>query len=400
MRVDVEQDRQREIARYRAIEDPAGPELQALVSLAAQVCDVPTAVLSVMTPDHTHQIAAEGVEPAVCERNDAMCALVLDEPEVVVTDDARLDPRFEDHPLVDGTMAEVRFYATAPLISESGVAFGRLCVFDGTPRPLPEEQRAALMTLAERIVDALTLRRRTRELELSLEALTATRDELRRSNEHLTLFAGQVSHDLRTPLTAILANAEMLTSEPAVADDADVQWMVDGVQRAGNRMDRMIEEMLAYARVGGSLQREATALDGVVATVLEDLASAVNASGAEVVVDELPTLPCDAGQIRAVLLNLLTNALKFSRPDEPPLVRVYAERAGDRWRILVSDQGIGVPADRRETMFVLFARADKRVEGSGIGLATAKRIVEAHGGRIGMDETPGGGTTVWFDLPA
>jgi signal transduction histidine kinase len=79
---------------------------------------------------------------------------------------------------------------------------------------------------------------------------------------------------------------------------------------------------------------------------------------------------------------------------------VRAERRDDVWRISVSDNGIGVPPERRESMFVLFARGDKRVEGSGIGLAAARRVVEAHGGRMGMDQAGSGGTTIWFELPA
>ena len=227
-----------------------------------------------------------------------------------------------------------------------------------------------------------------------------TREEQRRSNEDLTLFAGQVSHDLRTPLTAILANAEMLASEPVVKGDEDLTWMVDGISRAAHRMNRMIEEMLSYAREGGALAVGVTDLGRVVEVVLADLSPAIAEAEAVVTVDALPTLPADANQMYAVVLNLLSNAIKFSRPDVPPQVRVGAERLDDWWRISVSDNGIGVVAERREAMFVLFARADKRVEGSGIGLAAAKRVVEAHGGRIGMEDGPGGGTTVWFELPA
>jgi signal transduction histidine kinase len=101
----------------------------------------------------------------------------------------------------------------------------------------------------------------------------------------------------------------------------------------------------------------------------------------------------------AVARNLLANAIDFGRPGTPPRVEVAADRRDGRWRVEVTDNGVGVAPDQRETMFVLFARADKRSGGSGIGLAAAKRIVEAHGGRIGMDAAAGGGTTVWFDLP-
>jgi signal transduction histidine kinase len=225
-------------------------------------------------------------------------------------------------------------------------------------------------------------------------------EELRRAREHLWLFAGQVGHDLRTPLTAILANAEMLAAEPAVAGDEELGWMVDGITRAADRMNKLIEEMLAYAREGGVPALDMTELDDVLKLALEDLAAVIAETETEVRADPLPSLRADPGQMRSVLRNLLSNAVKFARPGTPPQVRVGAERRGDHWRVRVTDNGIGVDPERREAMFVLFARADKRVEGGGIGLATVRRVVEAHGGRVGMEGAPDGGTTVWFELPA
>ena len=223
--------------------------------------------------------------------------------------------------------------------------------------------------------------------------------QARQLNAHLSLFAGQVSHDLRTPLTAILANAEMLSSEPAVAGDPDLVWMVDGITRAAHRMNAMIEEMVAYARRGGEPARATTDLGTVFAAAMSDLSAAIEERQAKVVLGILPVLDVDPEQMYDVALSLLSNAVKFSRPGVPPVVEVAAERRGSRWRVSVTDNGIGVAAEHREAMFVLFARADKRLEGNGIGLATAKRVVEAHGGVIGMDGAEGGGTTVWLELP-
>jgi signal transduction histidine kinase len=237
-------------------------------------------------------------------------------------------------------------------------------------------------------------------LDAALRELEQARADLARADEHLTLFAGQVSHELRTPLTAILANAEMLASEPPVAESEDLAWMVEGVARAAHRMNAMIEQMLTYARQGGEPSLGVTDLGSVFEAALEDLAPVVAEKQAVVKVEGLPRLAADRDQLYAVALNLLGNALKFSRPDASPRVDVRAERLGPVWRVTVTDNGIGVAPERREAMFVLFARADKRVEGNGLGLAAAKRVVDAHGGRIGMDEAEGGGTTVWFELPA
>lgn len=230
--------------------------------------------------------------------------------------------------------------------------------------------------------------------------LEATQEQLREAREHLTMFAGQVSHDLRTPLTAILANAEMLSGEPAVRDSEDLTWMVQGITRAANRLNTMIEHMLVYAREGGAPTLSVVDLERIFQAVVEDLDPLVTEKRAVVKVGSLPRVSADRDQMYAVALNLVHNALKFSRADSPPWVEVAADRIGDAWRISVTDNGIGVPAERREAMFVLFARADKRVEGNGIGLATARRVLEAHGGRIGMDGAEDGGTTVWFELPA
>lgn len=236
--------------------------------------------------------------------------------------------------------------------------------------------------------------------EECMRDLAALRAALAHSRDDLSVFAGQVSHDLRTPLTAILANAEMLSFEPTVAADPDLGWMVEGISRAAQRMNTMIEQMLAYARDGGAPALTETHLGRVFELALDDLAPVIADKQAKVTVGPLPMLTADADQMYDVALNLLSNALKFSHPDRQPEVEVRAQLLADRWRVSVTDNGIGVPAERQDAMFVLFARADKRIDGSGIGLASAKRFVEGHGGRIGMESAPGGGTTVWFDLPA
>lgn len=238
------------------------------------------------------------------------------------------------------------------------------------------------------------------ELDALRRDLADAQEQLRDAREHLTMFAGQVSHDLRTPLTAILANAEMLSGEPAVRESEDLSWMVDGIARAATRLNTMIEHMLVYAREGGAPSLSVVDVGRVFDAVVEDLGPLLAEKQAVVKVGALPRLPADRDQMYAVALNLLHNALKFSRPDRAPWVEVTADRDGDVWRISVTDNGIGVAPERREAMFVLFARADKRADGNGIGLATARRVLEAHGGRIGMDGADGGGTTVWFELPA
>ena len=387
------------IEQYGVLDAPADDGLQGLVELAALVCGTPTAAINLITPDHQHQVAAAGIDPSICSREDSMCAAVLGEAEPVVSADASEDPRFRDNPFVTGEIASVRFYASAPLVTPAGTTIGRLCVFEDVPRGLTPRQAHVLTVLARRVVDVLELRLRSRQLEESLRELTTTRDELHRSNELLSLFAGQVSHDLRSPLTAIMANAELLSTEPVVRQDPEVVRLAEATLAAGQRMAAMIGSILQLAAVDARLDPVTLDLDAVLDDVLDDLSPVIEERRARVHRTELPTVRADRQQVYSVLLNLLSNALKHVPADTRPEVVVRADRREEHWRITVSDNGRGIPPAERETVFELYGRGSTSVDGVGIGLATARRAVEAHGGRVGVDDGPGGGAAVWFTLP-
>ena len=394
-----EQPRRDQTDRYENVGHSPGRDLQALVELAAQICGVPTAAINLIVEAQAHGVATTGFDPSLCARQDSLCAAVLDDPALVVVSDARADDRFRDNPMVTGALAQVRFYASVPLTTDAGIVIGRLCVFDRIPRHLDQVQRTALLTLADRVMDALDLRLRSRELEESLAELTRTRDELRRSNDQLAVFAGQVSHDLRTPLTAIMANAEMLSTEPVIAGDPALAPLATETLRASRRMAGLIDDFLDHATFGSTLVKTDTDLGTLVRGVLADLAPVINDTGAEIVVDELPTVCADPHQLYSVVLNLLSNALKFSGTGTLPSVTVHARTLPDRWCVSIADNGIGIPPSQHRRVFGLYARLEETVEGHGIGLPTAQRIVEAHGGRIGITRDRKVGTEVWFDLP-
>ncbi len=389
---------QHRIDEYDVLGTPPSRDLQALVDLAAQVCGVPMAAINLLTTHEQHMVATSGVERSVCDRQDSMCAVVAEVPDTVVVADASRDARFADNPFVSGALDRVRFYASAPLVTPEGIAVGRLCVFDTSPRDLGKAQQEALGTLAVRVIDILELRLRGRQLEASLQELTAVRDELQRSNRHLSRFAEQVSHDLRTPLTAILTNAELLCEEPAV-DDHGLQPMVEGILRSGRRMGDLIHQVLLAARLGDRPGFVPTPLGEVFDRVLDDLAPTLAQTAAQVEVAELPTVVGNPDLLYAVGLNLLTNALKFVRPGVVPHVRVAAERRTGGWRVSITDNGVGIDAMDPQEMFLRFARGTTDVHGTGLGLSTTKRIVETHGGSVGLEPAPGGGTTAWFALP-
>lgn len=385
--------------RVRALTDldalavPPRRDLVALVDLAALLSGMPMATINLVSDTQQHQVATYGFAASVCRREDSMCARTLHETEPVVVDDASVDERFRDNPFVTGELGRVRFYASQRLTTREGVVIGTLCVFDEKPRTLSPDQVQALCTVADRVVDVL-------ELELAGRRLAAANEQLAASNERLADFAGQVSHDLKNPLTAVAMSLEMAREEADDVPDLAGTPLVSLLERAArgaDRMQGMIDDMLAYARGGAEPRLEPVDLAAVMAAVVDDLAGDV--ADGRLDVQDLPVVVGDPVQLRLVLQNLVANGLKFTREGEQPRVSVSARRTTSGWRVEVADHGRGVAAEERERVFEPFVRLDKRVPGTGVGLATCRRILAAHGGRTGLDEAPGGGTLAWFELP-
>jgi signal transduction histidine kinase len=242
-----------------------------------------------------------------------------------------------------------------------------------------------------------------RELERAHSALADAVVELQRSNEELEQFAGAVSHDLVRPMAAAHGYLELLTEEHSSSlGQQGSQWLASAM-RAVERMQRLVDALLTYARAGqAAINPQPVPLSEVVAAVLTDLRPALEAAGGEVVVpDDLPTVTGDETLIRQLLQNLIDNALKYSHPDRPSRVTVGALRAGPCWEITVADNGIGIPPDQRDRVFEMFAQVDPEArKGHGIGLSTCQRIVTRHAGTILVEDTPGGGTTIRLTLPS
>jgi signal transduction histidine kinase len=376
------QDRRREkaIEAYDVLGSPPRRELEALVELAAKVTGVPMATINLITTTQQWQVATYGFAAAVCDREDSMCRFVIESGEPILLPDASLDERFRDNPFTTGEIGDVRFYASYPLETPAGVVLGTLCVFDTEAHPVDPEAEQALATLAARVVDVL-------ELELASRQLAA-------ANERLGAFAGQVSHDLKNPLSAIRMSVEL--AREAAAEGSDLALLLERAERGAQRMNTMIGELLEFARGGAAPELAPVDLRRVVSDVLEDLAGTV--APGQVTVESLPVVRGDAVQLRTVLQNLLANAVKFSSPGAP--VRITSEEQPNGWWIGVADRGPGIPEQDRQRAFEPMVRLDRSRAGSGIGLATCRRVVQAHGGRMGIDDHRGGGAVVWFEIPA
>ena len=182
------------------------------------------------------------------------------------------------------------------------------------------------------------------------------------------------------------------------AATADLVPLINRALGASARMTTMIEDVLSFARLETSIDPVPVDLNVATAAALDDLAGRFD--GVELRVGELPVVLGDETLLRSLVQNLLSNAAKFRSEERPPRVSMTAGKVGSQWRVEVADNGIGVPEDERERVFEPMVRLDKRIDGVGIGLATCRRIVDAHGGVIGVTAPASGvGAVFWVELP-
>lgn len=246
-----------------------------------------------------------------------------------------------------------------------------------------------------------------KRVEKRTAQLHASNDNLRRSNQELQDFAYVASHDLQEPLRKIQAFGNLLEEEYAEQLGEGKDYL-ERMRGAARRMSTLIEDILAFSRVTTRARGfEPVNLSKVAGEVLEDLETRIAATKATVTIGKLPTIDADATQMRQLLQNLIANAIKFHRPDVPPIVTVTStieisqDGHGKVCTLLVEDNGVGFNEKYLDRIFAVFQRLHARdsFEGTGIGLAVCRKIVERHGGTINARSTPGEGATFIVSLP-
>lgn len=276
---------------------------------------------------------------------------------------------------------------------------------DGTP--LPAEARLVALydsqghfAMARCELRLLSATQLLHERDREVERLTAALDQL---NEEFSVLASTLSHDLRQPLHAILVLCQFLEEELGSQLSESAHGYIRSIEQASTRMKEMVEDVVHYARITSSSNAyEEVALGSLLEQVKENLADMLAARNAEVhVMGQLPTVRCDRERFLQLLVELVTNAVKFN-DKTPPVVEVgLATQGADGYTFYVKDNGIGIEEPYHELIFRLFYRLHppEAYEGTGAGLAICRRIVQSHGGRIWVRSQPGAGTTVFFTLP-
>lgn len=245
------------------------------------------------------------------------------------------------------------------------------------------------------------IRRRKEQLEQHLRQRTA---ELDAANQELEVFTYSVSHDLRAPLRQVAGFVRLLVEQLRAGLDPTAEHYLRRIQEGAHQMGRLVDDLLNLARIGRQdLHLRMTALNDVVEPILGDLSLDIAGREIEWRIDRhLPTVECDPGLISVVLTNLLSNAVKYTRPRKHAVIEIGQAREQSEAVVFVRDNGVGFDMRYGDNLFGVFQRLHRaeEFEGTGVGLATAQRIVHKHRGRIWAEAEPDRGATFYFTLGA
>jgi DNA-binding response OmpR family regulator len=270
---------------------------------------------------------------------------------------------------------------------------------------LVEENRRIFEEIRQRELQAVRARAEREAAEVRAELadrLAAANRELDRANQELEQFAYAAAHDLQEPLRKVRVFSELLRRNYGSQLDGQANQFLDYCVDGAGRMHQLIEDLLSYARASQSDDAVVGTvdLDAVMERILISLQAPIEESGAIIIRSPLPRVQSEEVRLYQLFHNLIGNALKYRRPEEPPRIEVAAERKEEDWLFSVRDNGVGIDHDHREKIFGAFKRLHaENNPGTGLGLAICKRIVENFGGRIWVESEYGQGSVFHFTLP-
>ncbi|MDF2188791.1 PAS domain-containing sensor histidine kinase [Paraflavitalea sp. CAU 1676] len=270
-----------------------------------------------------------------------------------------------------------------------------------TLSPMETEEGPMLTASIRDVSEKKQLEKVIRDTNITLERKVKQRtEELERKNKELEQFAYVASHDMQEPLRTTASFVDLLRKQYKGKLDENADKYLDYIVQSSDRMKILIRDLLDYSRLGREKEKRQVDCNSIIEQVKADLNRVIRESQAEIRSGKLPLLDGFPTELKLLFQNLVSNSIKFRRPGIPPTVAINASRCNGAWQFSVTDNGIGIESQYQEKIFVIFQRLHNRTdyEGSGIGLAHCKKIVELHGGQIWVESIPGEGSTFHFTI--
>ena len=389
-----ELERLKDLESYNILDTLSEVDYDNLTAIAAEICGTPISLISLIDSKRQWFKSHHGLGASETPKEFAFCAHAINDPDnVFIVQDARLDKRFFDNPLVVDD-PNVIFYAGVPLISEAGLPLGTLCVIDNVPKALSPKQIQSLSALADQVINLLTLRKKKIILEEALEKLEEKNKELQR-------FAVIAAHDLKSPLIGISSLLKVFSEKYQSKIDLSGLKILKSIESSSDKLKNLIDGLLNYSRSENLLKEKKSIIN---LNLLVDNISALFNYESNLVIElktNLDDVYINRTAIEQILINLITNSIKYN-DKENVQIEIGVSELKNCYQFYVKDNGQGIDLEYQNKIFEIFeifSSKDKfGKKGNGIGLATVKKIIEKSGGTIKVESEIGKGSKFIFTL--
>ncbi|TDG36640.1 GAF domain-containing sensor histidine kinase [Pedobacter changchengzhani] len=378
---------------YNIIGSEEEQNFDELTMLAAEICQTDVALVTILGQEKQWFKSKYGTEETESPRELAFCThAMIAGDEVMVVNDARIDTRFCDNPLVTGE-SKVIFYAGVPLINPEGYSLGTICVINHEAKTLTDRQIKALQILAKQVQHQLELRRKVIELEKSNETLSEV-------NSFVEKFAKRVAHDIKNPLSSIIMSADSLQKKLVKEGDERSVRLVNIALRSAKNLITYIDDMLDYSKAPSILLASRDTFE--LSDLLKRLMPMLNIPAKfKFESPENCTLKCSRIALEQILLNLLSNAIRYNDKSSPK-IELGFKQDPDQYYFTVADNGIGIAKKNIDKIFQEgFTLSDQDCLGNksnGVGLDSVRSLIKRLHGKIHVESEIGLGTKISFSI--
>ena len=389
-----ERERLKELDSYSILDTLPESDYDDLTAIAAEICDSHISLISLIDDNRQWFKSHHGLVASETPKEYAFCAHAINDQEnVFVVQDARIDERFHDNPLVIGD-PRVIFYAGVPLVSDNDLPLGTLCVIDDKPKVLNQTQIQSLRALGNQVMNILNLRRAKLTLEKALI-------NLGEKNEELERFAFVAAHDLKSPLFGINGLSKLLSENYGSQIDDEGKEILMLLEKSSYKLSSLIDGLLAHSRCENVLKEKKSQIN--LNDLIKDLIGLFTYEQ-ELTINlrsSISSIVTNRTALEQVLINLVANAIKYNDKENVE-IEIGVSSSASHYEFYVQDNGPGIALDDQEKIFEIFkviATKDRFGQpGNGIGLATVKKVVENSGGLIEVKSNPGKGAKFIFTL--